>query len=59
MFHNAFASRQPSSRVRPTLENALTVWDPHTQACIQQLETVRRRAARFVKGDYQQVAPLR
>jgi len=52
MFHNVFASRQPLSLVRPTLENASTVWDPHTQACIQQLETVQRRAARFVKGHY-------
>jgi len=40
------------SLVRPTLEYASTEWDPHTQACIQQLETVQRRAARFVKGDY-------
>jgi len=40
------------SLVRPTLEYASTVGDAHTQACIQQLETVQRRAARFVKGDY-------
>ena len=40
------------SLVRPTLEYASTVWDPHTQECINQLEAVQRRAARFVKGGY-------
>lgn len=38
--------------VRPTLEYASTAWDPHTQANIKQLETVQRRAARFITGDY-------
>ena len=40
------------SLVRPILEYASTVWDPHTQANINQLEAVQRRAARFVNGDY-------
>jgi len=39
------------SLVRPTLKYASTVSDPQTQACIQQLETVQHKAARFVKGD--------
>jgi hypothetical protein len=38
--------------VRPILEYAGTVWDPHTATNINQLEAVQRRAARFVKGDY-------
>ena len=40
------------SLVRPILEYASTVWDPHTATDINQLEAVQRRAARFVKGDY-------
>ena len=38
--------------VRPILEYASTVWDPHTTTNINQIEAVQRRAARFVKGDY-------
>ena len=33
--------------VRPILEYASSVWDPHTTANIQKLESVQRRAARF------------
>ena len=38
--------------VRPTLEYAATVWDPHTERNIQKVEMVQRRAARFVKADF-------
>ena len=38
--------------VRPILEYASLAWDPHTKTNIDHLETVQRRAARFVKGDY-------
>ena len=34
--------------VRPLIEYASTVWDPYTQANIQKLEMVQRRAARYV-----------
>ena len=40
------------SLVRPILEYAAPAWDPHAQNCIQPLEAVQRRAARFVTGDY-------
>ena len=33
--------------VRPHLEYAATVWDPHTKTNIQKVEMVQRRAARF------------
>ena len=33
---------------RPLIEYASTVWDPYTQANIQKLEIVQRRAARYV-----------
>ena len=38
--------------VRPQLEYSSSVWDPHTQANIQKLEGVQRRAARFVTGNH-------
>jgi hypothetical protein len=34
--------------VRPSLEYASTVWDPHTQDNINKVESIQRRAARFV-----------
>ena len=37
------------SLVRPHLEYACSVWDPHTQKNIQSIEKVQRRAARFDK----------
>ena len=40
------------SLVRPIMEYASYVWDPHTQRNINKLEMVQRRAARFVMGDY-------
>ena len=38
--------------VRPILEYASTVWDPHTNVNITKPESVQRRAARFYLGDY-------
>ena len=38
--------------VRPHLEYCATVWDPHSQLHIKQLENVQRRGARFVFNDY-------
>ena len=35
--------------IRPHLEYACSVWDPHTKKNIQSIEKVQRRAARFVK----------
>ena len=35
--------------VRPCLEYACSVWDPHTQKHCQDIEGVQRQAARFVK----------
>ena len=42
------------SLVRPRLEYALAVWDPHTDGLIPSLEVVQRRAPRFVKSNYSQ-----
>ena len=38
--------------VRPVLEYASTVWDPHQIEQIQRLEQVQRQAARFATGNY-------
>ena len=39
--------------VGPQLEYASTVWPPHTDLDINKLESVQRRAARWVTRDYQ------
>lgn len=41
-----------TSYVRPTVEYASTVWDPHTQKNINKLEQVQRTSARYVTGNY-------
>lgn len=41
-----------STLVRPHLEYASTVWDPHTKKNITEIESVQRRAARFVNNCY-------
>ena len=38
--------------IRPVLEYASTVWDPHQIQLIQQIEQVQRQAARFATGNY-------
>ena len=38
--------------VRPILEYACTVWDPHTKDNIHRLEMVQHRYAPFVTGDF-------
>ena len=38
--------------VRPKLEYALAVWDPHHRNKIEQLEKVQRKAARWAMNQY-------
>ena len=38
--------------VRPQLEYCSSVWSPHTETAINQVEAVQRRAARWTKHDY-------
>ena len=40
------------SLVRPSLEYCAAVWDPYTNDLIYKLEAVQRRAASFVKNNY-------
>ena len=44
--------------VRPKLEYAASVWDPHTSIQTQKIEKVQRRAARFVCNNYRQTASV-
>ena len=46
------------SLARPILEYSSCVWDPHTQRNVTKLEMVQRRAARFVKGDYERTSSV-
>ena len=51
----ATVKEQPyKTYVRPTLEYASTVWDPHHTDLSDQVDMVQRRAARFVKADFHQ-----
>ena len=38
--------------VRPILEYASIIWDPHQQVDINSLEKIQRRSARWVCNDY-------
>ena len=38
--------------VRPILEYGSAIWDPYTQLLIDKLESVQRRAVRFIMNDY-------
>lgn len=38
--------------VRPTLEYASIIWDPHQKGLIKNIERVQRRAARFILSKY-------
>ena len=40
--------------VCPVIEYSSSVWDPYTKELTSKIEMVQRRAARFVKGDYNQ-----
>ena len=40
------------SLVRSMLDNCASIWDPYLAADIRKLETIQRRAARFVTRDY-------
>ena len=46
------------SLVRPHLEYAAAAWDPYMAKDNQQLESVQRRAARFVKKDYRYITSV-
>ena len=44
--------------VRPLVEYASTVWDPHTQTNVQKLEMVQRRASRYVKNRHRNTSSV-
>lgn len=44
--------------VRSVLEYAAPIWDPNLAKDTQKLESIQRRAARFIKGDYHTTASV-
>ena len=44
--------------VRPTMEYAAPVWDPHYNVDIYKLERVQRRAARWIQSEYTRTASI-
>jgi len=46
-----------TSLVRPLLEYSSAVWDPHTKKNIDLLESIQKRAARFILNDYESKTP--
>ena len=44
--------------VRPILEYAAAAWSPHTKKCIERLEGVQRKAARFVMNDWNRTSSV-
>ena len=44
--------------VEPILNYAATVWSPHTQYCINKLERIQKRAARFILKDYRRTTSV-
>ncbi|KAI8518055.1 hypothetical protein Bbelb_040720 [Branchiostoma belcheri] len=47
-----------TSLVRPTLEFACAVWDPHTEKDTSKLEAVQRREARWTTGRHRQTSSV-
>ena len=47
-----------STLVRPIMEYASTIWDPHTQKDVDCLEKTQRRSARFVYQDFQRTSSI-
>ena len=50
--HMSIKTTAYTTLVRLLLEYSSSVWDPHAQIVINQIEMVQRRAARFCLNDY-------
>ena len=50
--HQGIRQKAYKTLVRPKLKYGCTVWSPYTQANINKVEAVQRRAVRLVTNDY-------
>ena len=50
--------RAYTSLIRPTLEYAAVCWDPHHQKEINSLESIQRKATRFITRDYRRTSSV-
>ena len=50
--HKSIRQTTYQTLVRPQLKYASPVWSPHTDTNVSKIETVQRRAARWVTHDY-------
>jgi hypothetical protein len=53
MYYVSVKEQAYKALVRPSLEYACSVWDPHLKADINKMEMVQRRAARYVTNKQQ------
>ena len=44
--------------IRPTVEHASPVWDPHTKRNTNKIEMVQRRCARYVSGNFDRTSSV-
>ena len=56
--HNQSKKKAYTVIVRPTLDYAATVWDPHQQYLKKDVERVQQRADRYVSRNYDPIASV-
>ena len=57
-FLKAVKTQAYEALVVPHLEYACTVWDPHTQLNVRRLDSVQRRAARYVCNRWHNISMI-
>ena len=58
MVNSDIKEKAYTALVRPTVEYARSVWDPHLQKDKHTLEMIQRRSARYVTNRYHNASPV-